>query len=85
MQSYNLFRSKWPDGLVCAVPEALTVPRFVTEPHWAFEGRIDAPRDLPFGFDSKAAETGVRYNGYYLFSSFSRIPADRVAWSDAAP
>lgn len=76
MHAYNLFRSKWPDGLVCAVPEERTVPRFVAEPHWAFEGRLDTRRKLPFGFDSKAAATGVRFNGYYLFSSFSRRPLD---------
>ncbi|WP_112663832.1 hypothetical protein [Microvirga flavescens] len=85
MDSYNLFRSKWPDGLVCAVPEARTVPRFLAEPHWAFEGRVDSMRGVPFGFDSKAAETGVRFNGYYLFSSFSRGSADRKAWRDCAP
>jgi hypothetical protein len=70
MHSYNLFRSNETDGLVCAVPEDRTVPHFVSEPFWVFEGRVDNTRGLPLGFDDKAAAAGVRFNGYYLYSNF---------------
>ena len=71
MNAYNLFRSTQPDGLCCAVPEERSVPPFVTGPHWEFEGRLDG-RDAPLGFDGKAAVTGVRFNGFYLFASFRK-------------
>lgn len=71
MSAYNLFRSTKPDGLVCAVPEERTVPPFVIEPHWQFGGRI-GEQEAPLGFDRKAAMTGVRFNGFYLFAAFPR-------------
>ncbi len=27
---------------------------------------------LPLGFDRRAAKTGVRFNGFYLFASFQK-------------
>ena len=72
MYAYNLFRSTGPDGLSCAVPEARSVPPFVVGPHWRFEGRLDSPRAMPLGFDKRAADTGVRFNGFYLFASFQK-------------
>lgn len=72
MCAYNLFRSTGPDGLSCAVPEERSVPPFVVGPHWQFDGRIDSPRAGPLGFDGRAAATGVRFNGFYLFASFQK-------------
>ncbi|PVE23952.1 hypothetical protein DC522_13365 [Microvirga sp. KLBC 81] len=71
MYAYNLFRSTKQDGLVCAVPEERSVPAFVTGPQWQFGGRLDKD-DAPLGFDRQAAMTGVRFNGFYLFASFSK-------------
>jgi hypothetical protein len=76
MYAYNLFRSTQPDGLVCAVPEERSVPPFVTGPHWQFGGRI-SDKETPLGFDRKAAKTGVRFNGFYLFASFQKDRAGR--------
>lgn len=72
MYAYNLFRSTGPDGLSCAVPEERSVPRFVSGPHWEFVGKVDSPREGPLGFDRKAAATGVRFNGFYLFANFQK-------------
>lgn len=70
MSAYNLFRNTGPEGLSCAVPEERSVPRFVTAPRWEFAGKVDNQRPNPLGFDEKAAATGVRFNGFYLFASF---------------
>jgi len=72
MSAYNLFRSTGPEGLSCAVPEERSVPRFVTAPGWEFAGKVDSQRPRPLGFDEKAAATGVRFNGFYLFAAFSK-------------
>lgn len=69
MRSYNLFCSKANEGIVCAVPEEYAVPGFVTERAWAFGGKVDGPASQPTGFDGRAAETAVRFNGFYLFQS----------------
>lgn len=69
MRSYNLFCSKASEGIVCAVPEDYAVPGFVTEQGWAFGGKLDDPHGRPSGFDGRAAETAVRFNGFYLFQS----------------
>jgi hypothetical protein len=79
MYAYNLFRSTKPDGLVCAVPEERSVPPFVVGPHWQFSGRINE-KETPVGFDRKAARTGVRFNGFYLYASFQK---DRTNSSNA--
>ncbi|MEH3146797.1 MAG: hypothetical protein PGN34_15940 [Methylobacterium frigidaeris] len=72
MRSYNLFYRKGLDGLVCAVPEDYAVPAFLTEDHWAFDGRVDGRTGQPSGFDRSAAATAVRFNGFYLFQNFAR-------------
>jgi hypothetical protein len=77
MYAYNLFRNTGPDGLTCAVPEERSVPPFVVEPRWRFEGRLEGPRALPLGFDRDAAATGVRFNGFYLFASFQKCAKKR--------
>jgi hypothetical protein len=72
MLSYNLFRNKFTSALVCAVPEERSVPGFVTSRTWEFGGTLDGQKDVPLGFDSRAAATGIRFNGFYLFSDFGR-------------
>ena len=75
MRSYNLFRRKGQEGLVCAVPESLAVPRFIGGGGWTFGGRVESPDRAPPGFDGRAAATAVRYNGFYLFQATGRGPA----------
>jgi hypothetical protein len=70
MRSYNLFCSKASEGIVCAVPEEYAVPVFVTEQGWSFGGKVDGLGGVD-GFDSRAAETAVRFNGFYLYQSVS--------------
>ena len=70
MQAYNLFRSNRQEGLVCAVPEARSVPPFVIGPQWVFSGRLEAEQPAPVGFDVRAAAAGVRFNGFHLFPDF---------------
>ena len=67
MRSYNLFCSKASEGIFCAVPEDYAVPDFVTAQGWSFGGKVDGPDARPAGFDGRAAETAVRFNGFYLF------------------
>jgi hypothetical protein len=72
MQAYNVFRSNRRDGLLCAVPEARSVPAFLTGPRWVFSGKIDREQPTPLGFDARAAAAGVRFNGFHLFADFDR-------------
>ena len=76
MRSYNLFRLEDEEGggdcLCCAVPETRAVPAFVAGGRWRFGGRVDERAVKPAGFDSKAAATAVRFNGFYLFQAFDR-------------
>ena len=72
MQPYNVFRSNRRDGLLCAVPEARSVPSFLTAPEWVFSGKIDREQLAPLGFDVRAAAAGVRFNGFHLFADFAR-------------
>ncbi|MCB8822288.1 hypothetical protein [Microvirga rosea] len=76
MSAYNLFRNTGPEGLSCAVPEERSVPRFVIAPEWEFAGKVESLRQMPLGFDDKAAATGVRFNGFYLFASFQKRARD---------
>jgi len=74
MRVYNLFRSKGPEPLYCAVPEAYPVPIFLTDRSWEFSGRVESEPRL-VGFDRRAAALGALYNGYHLFPDFRE---DRV-------
>ncbi len=67
--NYNLFRRKEREALCCAVPEDLSVPRFVDDKRWEFHGRVVAEdhKGAPGGFDKEAAKEAVRFNGFYLF------------------
>lgn len=65
--TYNLFRNRLRPALLCAVPEDRPVPGFLDPGNWRFE-RALRPSDMnPPGFDDKAAQAGVRFNGFYLF------------------
>ena len=72
MRSYNLFRLRHVEGLCCAVPEACTVPPFLGGGHWTFEGKLETGGGLPLDFDGRAADTAVRFNGFYLFQTVDR-------------
>jgi hypothetical protein len=76
MRSFNLFRSKGGAGLACAVPEERSVPGFLSGPHWVFEGKLENAQQAPLGFDHRAAATGVRFNGFYLFAAFGRLDTE---------
>lgn len=69
MRSYNVFCLKSVGGLCCAVPESRAVPGFLMGGRWAFGGKLDDPSAAPTGFNDRAAETGVRFNGFYLFET----------------
>lgn len=69
MRSYNLFCLKSVRGLCCAVPETSAVPAFLSADRWTFDGKLDDGSRVPSGFDDRAALTGVRFNGYYLFQT----------------
>ena len=75
--AFNLFRHKLKPDLVCAVPEDYPVPGFIDGSTWAFAGKISEPTTIPLGFESKAAEAGVRFNGFYLFQ-VSLIERDTI-------
>src|SRR5215207_525870 len=65
--TYNLFRNRARPALFCAVPEDRPVPGFLDPGDWRFE-RALRPSDLnPPGFEERAAQAGVRFNGLYLF------------------
>ena len=75
--AFNLFRHKLKPDLVYAVPEDYPVPGFIDGSTWAFAGKISEPTTIPLGFKSKAAEAGVRFNGFYLFQ-VSPIERDTI-------
>lgn len=72
MRRYNLFCLRTVGGLCCAVPEDHAVPSFVGGGRWTFGGKLDDPAQAPVGFDDRAAATGVRFNGFYLFETMDR-------------
>ena len=69
MQNYNVFCFRSVEGLCCAVPESRAVPPFLGSGLWAFGGKLAAAGDAPADFDDRAAETAVRFNGFYLFQT----------------
>ena len=71
--AYNLFRNKERAELFCAVPEDRPVPSLIVAQAWTFD-RILRPHDVaPPGFHERAAKTGVRYNGFYLFQATAPV------------
>ena len=69
MQNYNVFCLRTVEGLCCAVPESRVVPHFLGGGHWSFGGKIADLGAAPVEFDDRAAETAVRFNGFYLFQT----------------
>lgn len=72
MRRYNLFRLNEVEGLCCAVPESAAVPGFVGGGRWSFGGRLDETSARPLDFDDRAADTAIRFNGFYLFQTVDR-------------
>ncbi len=70
MHTYNLFRHRNKQDLVCAVPEDCAVPGFIAGRTWDFDRTLTEPAAVPRGFNADAATNGVRLNGFYLFQSF---------------
>jgi hypothetical protein len=64
--TFNLFRNRLRPQLVCAVPEDRPVPAFVVAEGWQFDECL-RPYETPPGFHTRAAATGVRFRGFYLF------------------
>jgi hypothetical protein len=71
MRTYNLFRHRDKQHLLCAVPEDREVPHFIAERAWSFGGKLAEAAAAPVGFDVLVARHGVRLNGFYLFQDFS--------------
>ena len=71
MRAYNLFRRRDLQHVLCAVPEDSAVPGFLAEKAWEFVRELTEPATAPIGFNPQAAIAGVRFNGFYLFQSFS--------------
>ena len=63
---YNVFRHKFLPELCCAVPEDRPVPRFLNG-SWEYAGTLQNQIAALHGFDSAAAEWGVRLTGFHLF------------------
>ena len=72
MNAYNLFRHKAECNVYCAVPEDRVVPAFLSASVWEFTGKVDGAGALPSGFDCRAASTGVRFNGFYVYQDMPR-------------
>ena len=65
--TYNLFRNKPRPEILCAVPEDHPVPGFLGPEEWVFEQALRPSDPPPPGFNDRAACTGARLNGLYLF------------------
>jgi len=70
MRTYNLFRRKRANHLVCAVAEDCTIPTFIDAGEWEFAGQVRESDRRPIGFDPRAAAEGSRFQGFYLVQSF---------------
>lgn len=78
--SFNLFRRKEVPELLCAVPEDRIVPHFIAGESWEFGGKITSDSRHQPGFDGSAASAAARYNGFYLFQSWTPCePAPEAA------
>jgi hypothetical protein len=73
--TYNLFWNKRRPDLFCAVPDDHPIPPFLQADEWAFNGSLHPFDAAPVGFSEKAADAGVRFNGYYLFQTVT-LPED---------
>ncbi len=71
MCAYNLSRHRDERHLVCAMPADCTIPDFIAGKAWEFDRTVTEAGAAPIGFDVMAANHGVRFNGFYLFQTFS--------------
>jgi len=83
MCNYNLFRHADRAELLCAVPEARPVPAFITGPPWSFVGCVRDWANGSSGFDHRAAEESVHFNGFYLFQLLD--PSNLMLWTIGDP
>lgn len=81
--TYWLFRNSERPELFCAVPDSHPLPSFLGPQQWEFERPLRPWQDRP-GFRERAAEAGVRLNGFYLFQATAR-PAEDDKQSLAEP
>ncbi|MBM6584347.1 hypothetical protein ILT44_29565 [Microvirga sp. BT689] len=65
--AFNLFRNKRRPEILCAVPEDCPLPGFIGAEQWVYERSLSPQDAKPPGFIERAAKTGVRFNGFYLF------------------
>jgi hypothetical protein len=77
--AFNLFRNRQRPEIICAVPEDRPVPHFINAEQWTFEQPLRPLEARPPGFDNKAAHTGVRFNGFYLFYAIAAAPVVQSA------
>jgi hypothetical protein len=77
--TYNLFRNKLRPNIMCAVPEHSPVPTFVTAEDWMFGQALRPADERPPGFCNQAAQTGMRFNSYYLFQTTVAVRSSSVA------
>lgn len=69
LHPYNLFRRSGEGTFYCAVPEDRVVPAFLSGSSWKFARKLESAAALPFGFNRRAAQVGVRFNGFYLYQT----------------
>jgi hypothetical protein len=65
--AYNLFQNKERPELICAVPQDRPVPQFLVAERWSFARSLHPEESAPPGFRDRAATTGARFSGFYLF------------------
>jgi hypothetical protein len=65
--TYHLFRNKQRPQLICAVADHRPMPAFLGPEQWLREGLLGPYAAAPPGFRERAAVTGMRLNGFYLF------------------
>jgi PAS domain-containing protein len=65
--TYNLFINKLRPEILCAVPEDVPIPSFISSEQWMYAGPLRPQDARPPGFNDKAAAAGVRFSGFYLF------------------
>ena len=72
--TFNLFRRKREADLACAVPEDCPVPGFLDPSTWEYVGTLREPTTPLPGFNRRAAEASIRFNGFYLFEAGVTAP-----------
>ncbi len=64
---YHLFRNRQRPQLLCAGAADRPLPGFLLPEQWLREGPLGPSDAAPPGFQERAAVTGIRLNGFYLF------------------